>query len=389
LEEAGQISSEAISAIHTVASFNGEETILKKFSEKLRIPLTKGIKSGTITGGSLGASDMFFFAAYAGSFFYGAYLIDEGIASFSEVLRGVFCVVISFQSIGRLAERMPDIAKATEGLRAVYALISRNSLIDHSSKRGNDVQAIDRSIALQDVKFRYPSRPESLVLKNVNLEIKKGSTLALVGFSGSGKSTVIQMLLRFYDPVSGTISMNGENLVNLNVRKWRSLIGWVGQEAVLFNSSIRENIKYGNPDATDEQVIEAAEKANVMEFANRLQNGLDSKVGARGSQLSGGQRQRVAIARALVRDPELLLLDEATSALDNENEKLIQGALEKLMKNRTSVIIAHRLSTIQNADVIAVMSDGVIVESGTHAELLQKKGVFANLWATGNSSSFE
>ncbi len=386
-EEAGQISSEAISSIHTVVSFNGEDVILKKFADKLSIPLKKGIKSGTFTGSSLGASEMLLFFAYAGSLLYGGYLIDEGLSSFSQVLRVFFCVILSFQNVGRVAERSPDIDKAIKGLRAVYSLISRKSLIDHSSTLGSDLHEMDTSIKFQDVKFKYPSRPEAVVLKNLNLEIKKGKTLALVGFSGSGKSTVIQMLERFYDPDSGIINVCDNNLANINVKKWRSLIGWVGQEPVLFNISIRENIKYGRPDATEEQIVEAAEKANVMEFASRLQNGLDSNVGARGGQLSGGQRQRVAIARAILRDPQLLLLDEATSALDNESERLIQSALDKLMKNRTSVVIAHRLSTIKNADSIAVMSEGAIVESGTHQELLEKNGVFASLWNAGHASS--
>jgi ATP-binding cassette subfamily B (MDR/TAP) protein 1 len=385
-EEAGRISSEAISSVHTVVSFNGEDVIMKNFSSKLDIPLKVGIKSGTFTGAALGASEMLLFVAYAGSLLYGAYLIDEGLSTFNSVLRVFFCVILSFQNIGRIAERSPDIHKAFRGLKAVYSLISRKSAIDHLSSAGAAISEIDSSIDFQNVKFRYPSRPETLVLKDISLEIKKGKVLALVGFSGSGKSTVIQMLERFYDPEGGALVCNQNNLANLNVKNWRSLIGWVGQEPVLFNMSIRENIMYGNPNATEEQVLEAARKANVLEFVTSLENGLDTKVGARGGQLSGGQRQRVAIARALLRDPQLLLLDEATSALDSESEKLIQGALDELMKNRTTVVIAHRLSTIQNADLIAVMSDGVVVETGTHAELLEKNGVFASLWAAGQSN---
>eukprot|EP00475_Leptophrys_vorax_P029977 TRINITY_DN4448_c0_g1_i1.p1 TRINITY_DN4448_c0_g1~~TRINITY_DN4448_c0_g1_i1.p1 ORF type:complete len:1075 (-),score=270.04 TRINITY_DN4448_c0_g1_i1:354-3551(-) len=368
-EEAGRLASEAISGVHTIVSFNAESAVLSKFSNILLIPLRAGIRVGVITGMALGGSEMSLFFAYAGSLCFGAYLIDRNLATFTEVTRVFFCVVLSFQNVGRVSERMPDIKKATAGMRAVYSLIIRKSSINHEDEGGEIVDPSQSSIVLKEVKFRYPSRPDVMVLRDLSLEINPGKTVALVGFSGSGKSTVIQLLERYYDPEAGFIDVDGRNLANLNLKSWRSNIGYVGQEPVLFNMTIKENIKYGKPDATDEEVLEVARMANVMEFAEKLSAGLDTSVGSRGGQLSGGQRQRVAIARALIRDPSILLLDEATSALDNESERLIQEALDRLTRHRTVVVVAHRLSTIQRADKIVVMSGGQVVESGTHEDL--------------------
>eukprot|EP00475_Leptophrys_vorax_P023676 TRINITY_DN3244_c0_g1_i6.p1 TRINITY_DN3244_c0_g1~~TRINITY_DN3244_c0_g1_i6.p1 ORF type:complete len:748 (-),score=147.03 TRINITY_DN3244_c0_g1_i6:125-2098(-) len=383
-EEAGRLASEAMSGVHFIASFNAESVILDKFSNLLRLPLKSGIRAGVFTGLAVGVSEMCLYLTYAGGLLFGAYLIDRGLATGEQALKVFYCLASSFLNIGRSMERMPALSNAIVGMRTAYALSERKSQISHEDTEGDAADCSKSSIIFKDVNFRYPARPDVSVLRDLSLKIHPGQTVALVGFSGSGKSTVIQLLERFYDPEAGSIEVDGKKLKKLNVRSWRSQIGYVGQEPVLFNLTVRENIKYGKPDATEEEVLEAARTANVMEFVDELPAGLDTPVGSRGGQLSGGQRQRVAIARALIRNPSLLLLDEATSALDNESERLIQEALDRLRQDRTVLVIAHRLSTVRNADKIMVMSQGTVVESGTHDELLsQDGGVYAGLVAAG------
>ncbi|NQU53284.1 MAG: ATP-binding cassette domain-containing protein, partial [Bacteroidetes bacterium] len=226
----------------------------------------------------------------------------------------------------------------------------------------------------------YPARPDTSVLKNINLEIEPSKVVALVGKSGAGKSTFATLLLHLYEPTSGKILFDNYSITDLNLTTLRSQIALVPQDIFLFGGTIRENIAYGKPDATDEEILDAAAKANALEFIDRFSERLDTVVGERGTQLSGGQRQRVAIARAILKDPKILILDEATSSLDSESENLVQSALEELMKNRTSIVIAHRLSTIRNADKIVVLENGEIVETGTHFELMKvNSGVYRNL----------
>jgi ABC-type multidrug transport system fused ATPase/permease subunit len=233
------------------------------------------------------------------------------------------------------------------------------------------------TIIFKNVSFKYS---ENLVLKNINLEIKKGKTIALVGQSGSGKSTLVDLIPRFHDVVEGEILIDGKNIKTLNLRDLRELMGNVNQEAILFNDTFYNNITFGVESTTEEQVINAAKIANAHDFILQTENGYQTSIGDRGGRLSGGQRQRVSIARAILKNPPILILDEATSALDTESERLVQNALENLMKNRTSIVIAHRLSTIINADEICVMNEGEIVERGTHDELLKKAGIYKNLY---------
>ena len=227
--------------------------------------------------------------------------------------------------------------------------------------------------------FKYQN---AWVLRNINLTIEKGKTIALVGQSGSGKSTLVDLIPRFWDVVEGEICIDGVNIKEINLHSLRDLMGNVNQEAILFNDTFYNNIAFGVENATMDEVIAAAKIANAHDFISATEQGYDSNIGDRGSKLSGGQRQRISIARAILKNPPILILDEATSALDTESEKLVQEAIEKLMKNRTSVVIAHRLSTIKNADEICVLLDGKIVERGTHEALLQENGVYKKLQET-------
>ncbi|MEL7377085.1 MAG: ABC subfamily B transporter ATP-binding protein, partial [Bacteroidota bacterium] len=229
--------------------------------------------------------------------------------------------------------------------------------------------------------FAYPTRPDLPVLKGIDMEIKAGQQVALVGSSGSGKSTIVKLLLRFYEFEQGTIAVDGEDIRQFPLRSWRDQLALVPQEVLLFGGSIRENIAYGQPDLSEEAIREAARQANALEFIDAFPDGLDTLVGDRGIKLSGGQRQRIAIARAILKDPQVLLLDEATSSLDAESERLVQDALNKLMAGRTSIVIAHRLSTIREADRIYVLENGAIVETGTHEELANKADGTYNMLA--------
>jgi ABC-type multidrug transport system fused ATPase/permease subunit len=226
------------------------------------------------------------------------------------------------------------------------------------------------AIRFENVDFAYPTRPDVPVLQNFSLDIPSGAQVALVGPSGAGKSTVVQLLLRFHAADQGQLWLHGQVAESWRKWDWRKKTAWVPQEVILFGHSIRENIAYGRPDATEEEIQEAARQANALEFIQRFPEGMDTQIGERGVQLSGGQRQRIAIARAVLRNPEILLLDEATSSLDAESEALVQDALQRLMAGRTSLVIAHRLSTVRNADKIAFLQDGAVQEWGSHEELM-------------------
>jgi len=253
--------------------------------------------------------------------------------------------------------------------------------IDALSDKGLKPEHVDGKLTFDEVQFSYPSRPGQTVLNGLTIDIPAGKTIAFVGPSGGGKSTVVKLLERFYDPTDGTVKLDGTDIKEINVHHLRSMIGYVGQEPTLFATTIRNNISFGCPDCTQEQIEEAAKQANAHDFIMQLPDGYDTEVGDRGSQLSGGQKQRIAIARVLVGDPKILLLDEATSALDSQSELVVQEALEKIIstKKRTTVIIAHRLSTIRNADIIAVVMGGTIVETGTHKKLMKKDTYYKKL----------
>ena len=269
----------------------------------------------------------------------------------------------------------------------IFNLLDRKPQIDTDPSRGDKLHQIEGNVNFTDGDFSYPARKDIQILNQLNLSIQKGEKIALVGESGCGKSTILQLIQRLYDLNKGDLELEGRNISHLSVPSVRSKLGIVSQEPVLFDRTIRENIQYGDNqrNVSMEEVVEAARKANIHEFIAALPQGYETKVGLHGSQLSGGQKQRVAIARVLTRDPKILLLDEATSALDTESERVVQEALERAQASRTCITIAHRLTTIKSADRIFVIHRGQVVECGSHGELMQKKGSYFNLWTNSTA----
>jgi ATP-binding cassette subfamily B (MDR/TAP) protein 1 len=287
----------------------------------------------------------------------------------------VFQRIFGAQSAGTIFSFAPDIAKARHAAASLKALFDRTPDIDSWSHDGEMVQRIQGHVEFRNVHFRYPTRPNQLVLRGLTLHVKPGQYVAFVGASGCGKSTAIALLERFYDPVLGGVYIDGRDISSFNVNNYRSHLALVSQEPTLYQGTIRENIMLGTDreDVSEAEMVLCCENANIYDFIISLPNGFDTLVGSKGSMLSGGQKQRLAIARALLRDPRILLLDEATSALDSESEKLVQAALDTAAQGRTTIAVAHRLSTVQKADVIYVFNQGRVVECGTHSELMQKQ----------------
>ena len=313
----------------------------------------------------------------------GAHAVLAGTMTGGDLGQFILYASIVAGSIGALSEVMGEAQRAAGATERLLELLSVRSPIQNPARALPlpARKANGASLALSDVTFSYPSRPEAAALGHLSLQIQPGETVAVVGPSGAGKTTLFQLFLRFYDPQAGSIALDGVDIRELDLHTLRGAIGIVPQDTIIFSADAMENIRYGRAGATDEEVIQAARLAAAHEFIERLPNGYRSFLGERGVRLSGGQRQRIAIARALLKNPPLLLLDEATSALDAESERLVQSALEAAMVGRTTIIIAHRLATVQRADRIIVMEDGKIVETGTHASLVALGGIYANLAA--------
>uniref|UniRef100_A0A669Q5T1 Bile salt export pump n=1 Tax=Phasianus colchicus TaxID=9054 RepID=A0A669Q5T1_PHACC len=384
LEATGQISSEALSNIRTVAGIGKEKKFIDAFEKNLDMPYRAAIKKANVYGICFGFAQSIVFIANSVSYRYGGFLVQTEGLHYSFVV--ISAIVTSGTALGRASSYTPNYAKAKTSAARLFQLIDRLPKISVYSKKGE--KWVSGSIEFLNCKFTYPSRPDIQVLKGLSVAVKPGQTLAFVGSSGCGKSTSVQLLERFYDPEKGSVLIDGHDTKKVNVQFLRSKIGVVSQEPVLFDCSIADNIKYGSntKDTTMEKVIEAAKKAQLHDFVMSLPEKYETNVGAQGSQLSRGQKQRIAIARAIIRDPKILLLDEATSALDTESEKTVQAALDKAREGRTCIVIAHRLSTIENADIIAVMSQGIIIERGTHDELMAMEGAYYKLVTTGCST---
>ncbi|XP_073310021.1 ABC transporter B family member 1-like [Primulina huaijiensis] len=381
LSQAGNIAEQTIVQIRTVVAFVGESRALQAYSVALKVAQRIGYKSGFSKGLGLGATYFTVFCCYALLLWYGGYLVRHHLTNGGLAIATMFAVMIGGLALGQSAPSIAAFAKARVSAAKIFQIIDHKPAVDKNSKSGSELESITGQLELQNVDFQYPSRPETQILDNFSLLIPAGKMVALVGSSGSGKSTVVSLIERFYDPTSGQVLLDGHDIKTLDLRWLRQQIGLVSQEPALFATTINENILLGRPDASLIEIEEAARVANAHSFIVKLPDGYDTQVGERGLQLSGGQKQRIAIARAMLKNPAILLLDEATSALDSESEKLVQEALDRFMIGRTTLVIAHRLSTIRKADLVAVLQQGSVSEIGTHDELFAKgeNGVYAKL----------
>ncbi|PNY04010.1 ABC transporter B family member 11-like protein [Trifolium pratense] len=387
-EEASQVANDAVGNIRTVSAFCAEEKVMELYQKKCVVPVQTGKRQGLVSGIGFASSIFFLFCVYACSFYAGAQLVEHGKTSISEVFQVFFSLNMAAVAISQSGFMAPGASKAKSSAASILAILDQKSKIDTSDESGMTLEDVKGEIEFHNVAFKYPTRPDVHIFKNLSLTIHSGQTVALVGESGSGKSTMISLLQRFYDPDSGQIKLDGTEIQKLQLKWFRQQMGLVSQEPVLFNDTIRANIAYGKGgNATEAEIIAAAELANAHKFISSLQQGYDTIVGERGTQLSGGQKQRVAIARAVVNGPRILLLDEATSALDAESEKVVQDALDRVRVDRTTIVVAHRLSTIKGANSIAVVKNGVIEEKGKHDTLLNKGGTYASLVALHTSST--
>jgi ATP-binding cassette, subfamily B (MDR/TAP), member 1 len=381
---AGSVASEAVDNIRSVTSLGIQDVFMERYSAALVIPLKNGSKAANVTGIAFGVGEAFTFVMWAAAFWAGAKFIAQGHCTFLDLMKAVAGLLFAGMSLGSVAALLPNLSEASVAATKIFRLLDRESPIDPSVSSGKILGAVKGSVDFGEAQFAYPTRPDVEVLRGMSLSISPGRTLALVGQSGCGKSTVVSLLERFYDIRAGSIKFEDTELREVNLQNVRSHMGFVQQEPDLFNRTIRENILYGLPHEegtpiTDEQIISAAKAANAHDFISELPLGYDTLVGERGSGLSGGQRQRIAIARSLIRKPRLLLLDEATSALDARNEQDVQRALDEARQGRTTIVIAHRLSTVTDADSIGVVAQGQIVELGSHEELMAKNGQYADL----------
>ncbi|KAL2628544.1 hypothetical protein R1flu_013230 [Riccia fluitans] len=370
--EAGKVVDQVLGSIRTVASNTGERKAVAQYDAALVKAEHAGFTFGCVNGFGIGLTLCLMFCSYGLAMWYGSRLVANGNLSGGTVIGVIFAIIMGGAAAGQAVPHLSAISTGLRAAQSIFYVIKRKPEIDSDDMSGDILTEVKGELQLKDVHFAYPSRPDQTLFRNFSLHIKAGSVAALVGQSGSGKSTVIQLIERFYDPQIGQVLLDGVDIRDLQLKWLRSQMALVSQEPVLFTTSIRENIKYGKEDATDEEVADACEIANVAHFIKCLPKGYDTHVGEGGIQLSGGQKQRMAIARAVLKNPRILLLDEATSALDAESENAVLEALNRATANRTTVMVAHRLSTVKNVNLIAVVQRGTIVEIGSHEELIQK-----------------
>ena len=377
LAAANVIVEETLQSIMTVKSFTGEEYEANRYGKNLNRVVAVALRTAGYRGAFISFIIFVLFGGIVGVMWYGATLVSSGEMSIGDLVSFVLYTTFIGGSIAGLGDIYGQVQKAIGSSERVLEILEEKP---EPLLGGGKKTRLSGAVSFHNVGFSYPTRPEVKVLKNIDFEIKAGSKIALVGHSGAGKSTIIQLLMRFYDTGSGDIFLDGKSIRDWDLLQLRLNLGIVPQEVLLFGGSIRENIVYAKPSATEDEVIEAAKKANAWQFISKFPDGLNTTVGERRVKLSGGQRQRIAIARAILKDPAILILDEATSSLDAESEFLVQEALDELMGGRTTIIIAHRLATIRKVDKIYVLSDGEIVEQGQHEQLVQDGlGFYANL----------
>jgi ATP-binding cassette subfamily B (MDR/TAP) protein 1 len=386
--EGGTIAEEVISSIRNATAFGTQDTLARQYDVHLGNAEKYGYMTKRILACMLGCMFLIIYLNYGLAFWMGSRFLVNGELGLSQILTILLSIMIGAFSLGNVAPNIQAFTTAISAAVKIYNTIDRISPLDPTSEAGEKLDHVEGTIELRNIKHIYPSRPEVVVMNGVSLVIPAGKKTALVGASGSGKSTIVGLVERFYDPVGGQVFLDGHDVSTLNLRWLRQQISLVSQEPTLFGTTIYKNIEHGligtkfeheSEERKREFVIEAAKQANAHDFISALPEGYETNVGERGFLLSGGQKQRIAIARAVVSDPKILLLDEATSALDTKSEGVVQAALEVAAAGRTTISIAHRLSTIKDADNIVVMTEGRIVEQGTHDELLLKQGAYFNL----------
>nr|XP_048326836.1 ABC transporter B family member 19-like [Ziziphus jujuba var. spinosa] len=381
--EATFIVEQAISQIKTVYAFVGENSAIKSFSHCMEKQFSLSRVEALIKGVGTGMFQTVTFCSWAIIIWVGAVLVTEKRAKGGDTLAAVMSILFGAIALTYAAPDLQIFNQAKAAGNEVFKVIQRKPVISYEAQ-GKTIERVEGNIEIQNIYFSYPSRPGKAVLESFSLSIPAGKTVALVGSSGCGKSTIISLVARFYDPSKGKILIDNHDIKDLDLKFVRKNIGAVSQEPSLFSGTIKDNLKVGNMDADDKQIQEAAEMANAYTFISQLPDQYSTEVGQRGVQLSGGQKQRIAIARAILKNPPILTLDEATSALDSESEKLVQNALEKAMQGRTVILIAHRLSTVINADMIAVVENGQVTQTGTHHDLLETSIFYKNLFNMQN-----
>jgi ATP-binding cassette subfamily B protein len=380
--DSSAIAAEVLNAVPVVQSYTQEAREAKRFSDSTENAFATAVRRTRVRSGLVAFIITATFGALLWGLYQGTQAVIAGQVSAGHLGQTVVYVIILVSSVAVLAEVYGDLLRAAGATeRLMELLATRSPIASPAQAAALPGTSGGSAVALEGVSFRYPSRPQHAALADFTLQVRPGETVALVGPSGAGKSTVFQLLLRFYDVAEGRVAVDGVSVRDTALQSLRQRIGIVPQDSVIFSANALENIRYGRPEASDDEVIAAARAAFAHDFISALPEGYQTFLGERGVRLSGGQRQRISIARAMLKNPPLLLLDEATSALDAESERMVQAALESAMRDRTTLVIAHRLATVQRADRIVVMEAGQIVETGTHAQLIESGGLYARLAA--------
>ncbi|CAL5405665.1 unnamed protein product [Camellia sinensis] len=390
-KEGSQLASEAVINHRTISAFSSQKRILGLFRATLQGPKKESIRQSWFSGIGLFSSQFLKIASTALAYWYGGRLLVQGLITPERLFQAFLVLLFTAYTIAEAGSMTKDLSRGSNAVRSVFEILDRTSEIDpgNSWQQYANKMSIRGRVELKNVFFAYPSRPDQFIFKGLSLKISAGTNVALVGQSGSGKSTIIGLIERFYDPLKGSVSIDERDIRDYNLRALRSHIALVSQEPTLFAGTISENIAYGKKDARESEIRKAARLANAHEFISGMKDGYETYCGERGIQLSGGQKQRIALARAILKNPSILLLDEATSALDSVSENLVQEALDKMMVGRTCIVVAHRLSTIQKSNSIAVIKEGKVVEQGSHSDLLSlgRGGAYHSLIKLQGSSS--